>query len=361
MTGWTPQQSFVTLLVIATLAFVWLVTPFAGPILWAIVVAMLFTPLNRRLVRAMPRRKSIAAALTLLAIIACLLIPAALIGVALAQEVVAMIARLRSGNFEAAEVLLRLRTTLPQWLLDMIGPNALTDLGTTRQWVAANFADQLQGLARRALNVGQSAFGVLVQLGVLLYLCFFFLRDGERIVAHLRRVAPIDAKRGGALLERFITVVYATIKGSLIVAAAQGAVGGIVFWAIGIHAPLLWGVAMAFMSLLPAVGTGIIWVPTAIYLLATGSIWQGLTLVFCGLFVIGVVDNILRPILVGREARIPDYVAFVATLGGLQLFGVNGLIIGPAIAGLFLAAWDLHVASVRQARVAGEPTDESAT
>jgi len=295
----------------------------------------------------------------LVAIIACLVVPAALLGVALAQEVAAMIASLRSGNFEAADVLVRLRTTLPKWMLDMIGPNAFTDLDTTRQWVAANFADQLQGIVRRALNIGQSAFGVIVSLGVLLYLCFFFVRDGEHIVAHLRRLAPFDAERGGALLERFITVVHATIKGSLIVAAAQGAVGGIVFWAIGIHAPLLWGVAMAFMSLLPAVGTGIIWVPTAIYLLATGSVWQGLTLVFCGLFVIGVVDNILRPVLVGREARIPDYIAFVATLGGLALFGVNGLILGPAIAGLFLSAWELHVASTRKARIAGEGGETS--
>lgn len=359
MNGWTAQRSFLALLLIATAAFAWLVTPLLGPIVWAIVLAMLFAPLNRRLVRAMPRRKSLAATLTLLVIIACLVIPAVLLGVALVREVGALLAGLHAGNFAAAEVLARVRSALPQWLLDMIGPNALTDLDTARQWIATNFASQAQGLARRVLDFGQSAFGVIVQLGVLLYLAFFFLRDGERIMAHLRRVAPIDAERGGALLDRFISVVHATIKGSLIVAAAQGTVGGLVFWAIGVPAALLWGVAMAFMSLLPAVGTGIIWVPTAIYLLVTGSVWQGVVLIFCGLFVIGVVDNILRPILVGRDARMPDYMVFVATLGGLDLFGVNGLIIGPAIAGLFLAAWELHIAGVRRARVgAGEESAE---
>jgi len=360
MNGWTTQQSFVALLVLATAAFVWLVIPLVGPIIWAIVVAMLFAPLNRRLVRAMPRRKSLAATLTLLVIIACLVLPAVLLGVALVREVGALLAGLRSGNFAAADVLARVRSALPQWLLDMIGPSALTDLDTARQWISTNSASQLQGLARRVFDFGQSAFGVIVQIGVLLYLAFFFLRDGERIMAHLRRVAPIDAERGGALLERFISVVHATIKGSLIVAAVQGTVGGIIFWAIGIHAALLWGVAMAFMSLLPAVGTGIIWVPTAIYLLATGSIWQGVVLVFCGLFVIGMVDNLLRPMLVGRDARMPDYIVFVATLGGLHLFGVNGLIIGPAIAGLFLSAWELHIASVRRARVGSGASEEGA-
>jgi predicted PurR-regulated permease PerM len=352
--GWTTQRSFLTVLVFATAAFVWLVTPLAGPILWAIVMAMLFAPLNRRLVRAMPRRKSLAAAITLVAIIACLLVPAILLGVALVDEVGVMIAGLRSGNSATIDLLARVRTTLPKWLLDMIGPDSFSDLDSARQWVATNFADQLQGAVRRALSIGQSAFGVLIQLSVLLYLSFFFVRDGERIVAHLRRVAPLDAERGGALLERFISVVHATIKGSLVVALVQGTVGGVVFWAIGVHAALLWGVAMAFMSLLPAVGSGVIWVPAAIYLLATGAIWQGATLVFCGLFVIGMVDNILRPILVGREARIPGYVAFVATLGGLHLFGINGLILGPAIAGLFFSAWELHVAGVRKLRVEGE-------
>ena len=197
-------------------------------------------------------------------------------------------------------------------------------------------------------GITSAVFGLLVGLGVMLYLAFFLIRDGRIIAGVIDRAAPLRDEERRAVLERFIVVIRATIKGSLIVAIAQGAVGGIVFWAIGMSAPLLWGVAMGFMSLLPAIGTGLIWVPVAIYLLATGAIWQGVTLIFCGLFVIGLVDNLLRPILVGRDARMPDYIAFISTLGGLELLGLNGFILGPAIAALFLVCWELYFTSSAQ-------------
>jgi predicted PurR-regulated permease PerM len=138
-----------------------------------------------------------------------------------------------------------------------------------------------------------------------------------------------------------VVVIRATIKGSVVVAIVQGLIGGLVFWALGIEGALLWGVLMGAFSLLPAVGTGIIWVPMALYLLFTGQIWQGVALVFCGILVIGMVDNVLRPILVGHETRIPDYVVLITTLGGLELFGFHGIVIGPVIAAMFIAVWNL--------------------
>jgi predicted PurR-regulated permease PerM len=146
-----------------------------------------------------------------------------------------------------------------------------------------------------------------------------------------------------ALMRQFVIVIRATIKGSIVVAILQGLIGGLVFGALGISGALLWGVMMGFFSLLPAVGTGLIWAPVAIYLLATGAIWKGLILIFCGMFVIGMVDNLLRPILVGRDTRIPDYVVLITTLGGLQLFGFNGIVIGPVIAALFIATWQIVI------------------
>jgi predicted PurR-regulated permease PerM len=130
-----------------------------------------------------------------------------------------------------------------------------------------------------------------------------------------------------------------------VVAVIQGAIGGIVFWILGIHSALLWGVLMAFLSLLPAIGTGIVWVPVAVYLLVTGAVWEGIILILCGLFIIGLVDNLLRPILVGRDARMPDYVVLISTLGGLEVLGFNGLVIGPVTAALFIAAWDIFARS----------------
>ena len=125
------------------------------------------------------------------------------------------------------------------------------------------------------------------------------------------------------------------------VAASQGLLGGFIFWALGIQGPVLWGVLMAFLSLLPAVGAGLIWVPVAIYFFATGALWQAVTLTAFGVFVIGLVDNILRPVLVGKDTKMPDYVVLISTLGGMALFGLNGFVIGPVIAALFMATWDL--------------------
>jgi predicted PurR-regulated permease PerM len=158
---------------------------------------------------------------------------------------------------------------------------------------------------------------------------------------------PLEPAPRDALARQFVLMIRATIKGSLVVAILQGLIGGIVFWFIGINGAMLWGILMGAFSLLPAVGTGIVWVPVAIYLFATGAIWQGLALVFCGIFVIGMVDNVVRPILVGRDTRIPDYVVLISTLGGLDLFGFNGIIIGPVIAALFIAIWNI-VTSLRQ-------------
>jgi len=125
------------------------------------------------------------------------------------------------------------------------------------------------------------------------------------------------------------------------VAAAQGALGGLIFWILGIQGPVLWGVVMAFLSLLPAVGAGLIWAPVAIYFLATGDMGKGLILIAYGVLVIGLVDNVLRPLLVGKDTKMPDYIVLISTLGGMALFGLTGFVIGPVIAALFMAIWDM--------------------
>jgi predicted PurR-regulated permease PerM len=135
------------------------------------------------------------------------------------------------------------------------------------------------------------------------------------------------------------------VKGNIVVALVQGALGGLIFWLLGIHAALLWAVLMAAVSLLPAVGTALIWLPVAVYLLASGSVWKGIVLVAYGVVVIGLVDNVLRPVLVGKDTKLPDYVILVSTLGGIAIFGFNGLVIGPVIAAMFMAAWDIFAAS----------------
>lgn len=339
------ERSFLALVALVSLAFAWIIVPFFGAVLWGVVVAILFAPLNAWLLRRMPGRENVAALITLLAIIALVILPSIILGIFLVQEVTGIYARIRSGDIDFASYFRDFRHAMPDWLDIGLRRMGLTDIGSLREKLSSGFASGAQALAGQVINIGQSAFGFLMALGVMLYLTFFLLRDGDRLAVRLRRAVPLADEQRDALLAKFIAVVRATIKGSIVVAIVQGLIGGIVFWALGIHGALLWGVLMGFLSLLPAIGTGLVWVPVAIYLLASGAIWQGVVLVLCGLFVIGMVDNILRPILVGRDTSMPDYMVLVSTLGGIQIFGFNGFVIGPVIAALFLAAWDIFAHS----------------
>lgn len=339
------DTSFAVLILAVSLAFAWIVQPLFGAILWGVIASIFFAPLNDRLLRAMPTRNNLAALLTLLVIMAMVILPAILLSAFLLQEVAGVYARMQSGEVDPGTYFLRFQAHLPQWLKSLLTGLGLTDFEAVRTKLTAGIAASFQTLTARAFSIGQSAFGFVVALGVMLYLTFFLLRDGKQVAARVETAIPLDPDQRTALLAKFAAVIRATIKGSLVVAVIQGAIGGIVFWALGIHSALLWGVLMALLSLLPAIGTGIVWAPVAVYLLVTGAVWEGVILILCGLFVIGLVDNLLRPILVGRDARMPDYVVLISTLGGLQVLGFNGLVIGPAAAALFIASWDIFARS----------------
>lgn len=333
------DRAFLILLTAASLAFAWVLLPMFGAILWSLIATILFAPLNARLLRRMPARRNSAAFLVLLLVVALVILPAIMLAIAVIEQLAGLYEQLRSGQIDLARYFAQFQHALPGWARRLLFQAGLTDLDAVRERLAAGFMRSFETVARQALNVGQSAFSFVVAVGVMLYLTFFLLRDGEGLQRQLAQAAPLRQEQWQGLAERFATVVRATIKGSIIVGIAQGAIGGTVFWALGIPAALLWGVLMAFLSLLPAIGTGIVWVPVALFLLVSGAVAKGLILVFCGLFVIGMVDNILRPILVGRDTRIPDWLVLLTTLGGLEVFGFNGIVIGPVIAAMFMAAW----------------------
>lgn len=335
------SRPFLVVLTAVSAAFAMILWPFFAAILWAVIAAILFAPVYDRLLRAMPKRPNSAALLTLLVIVGVVILPAALLTIALVGEATSVYGRIQSGDIDLIRLFEQFRAGLPGWATEALENMGVDNVAAARDMFGSDAADAVRAVLSQALQVGQSLFGLLVSLSVMLYLCFFLLRDGMAIQARISTAVPLSADHLGRLVDRFIVVVRATIKGSIIVAILQGLIGGVVLWALGVDAPLLWGVLMGAASLIPAVGTGLVWVPMALYLLFTGAIWQGLVLVFCGLFVIGMVDNVIRPILVGRETRIPDYLVLIATLGGLQFFGFHGIVIGPVIAAMFIAVWDI--------------------
>lgn len=335
------DAGFLVLVVLVTLAFAYLVAPFFGAILWGLVAAILFAPIYRRLRIRFGGHENTAATLTLLLILTVVIAPAFLLGVSLVQEAASLYAQLQSGAIDLTKIFDNLRGALPRVVRGWLDSTGLTDFAAAQRMLGSSITSGLQSIASRALLFGQGALSFLASLGVMLYLTYFLLRDGRELGHQVKSAVPLRPELRDRLVENFIVVVRATMKGTVVVAIVQGFIGGVTFWILGVEAPLLWGLMMGFFSLVPAVGTAIIWVPVAIYLLLTGSVWEGAVLTFCGIFIIGMVDNLLRPILVGKETRMPDFVVLIATLAGIELFGLNGFIVGPMIAALFITVWNL--------------------
>lgn len=336
------ERVFLGFVAVATIAMAWIASPFYGAILWALTAAIVFAPVNARLTRALNGHRNTAAGLTLLSIIAIVIVPAFVIGSLLVEEALGTYQMLEKQQLDIGATLEAARSGLPQPVLQAIDKYALTDLDKIEERLSAVLTSGLRVAAEQALSIGQSAFGFAVSLSIMLYLTYFLLRDGRSISQMVSSRMPLAPAKRRALFEKFTTVIRATIKGSIVVAIAQGLIGGLTFYFLDIRAPLLWGVVMGMLSLVPAIGTGLVWVPVAIYLLATEDFGRGITLLLIGFFIISMVDNILRPILVGKDTRMPDYVVLIATLGGIAVMGINGFIIGPVIAAMFMAAWDIY-------------------
>lgn len=342
ISGWTLENiGFATLVIAVTALFAWMLTPYFGAILWGLVAAIVFRPLYVWLAKQFGGRKGSAASVTLILIISVVIVPAGLLGASLVAEASGIYERVQSGQLDLGAILVKGVTSLPGPLETWARDYGLADPERIRTMIAPSLSTGLRTVAGQALTVGQGALSFLAALGVMLYLTFFLLRDSEQLGDRFRTALPLEPALRDQLIEKFLTVVRAIMKGTVAVAVMQGIVGGLIFWMLGVEGALLWGLMMGFFSLIPAVGTGIVWVPVALYLIATGSFWEGAILVFCGLFIIGLIDNLLRPILVGKDTKLPDFVVLIATVAGLELFGLTGFIIGPIIAALFIAVWDM--------------------
>ena len=335
------DRTFLLLLIAVSIAFLAILWPYYEAVFWGVALAILFAPLHRRLLARMPQRRNLAALCTLLLCLVLVILPVTLLGIALVQEASHLYERIRSGQLNFGAYFQQVINAMPSWAMGWLDRMQLTSVSALQDKLSAVSVQASQLIATRALNIGQNTLQFVVSLGVMLYLLFFLLRDGRSLATRIRNAIPLKESQKTNLSSKFTTVIRATLKGNLMVAACQGLLGGLIFWTLGVQGPILWGVLMAFLSLLPAIGAGLIWAPVAIYFLATGALWQAAILTAFGVAVIGMVDNVLRPILVGRDTKMPDYVILISTLGGMTLLGLNGFVIGPVIAALVMACWDL--------------------
>ncbi|MHC8366141.1 AI-2E family transporter [Pseudomonas sp. ZT5P21] len=337
------NKSLVILLGLVTAAFIWILLPFYGAVFWAVILGILFSPLQRRLQLKFGWPRNLTSLLTLGICLIIAILPVIILGILLVQEGAALYKSIESGELDIAGYVTNFKHSLPksfQLILDRAGVGELDGL---REKIIKSAVSGNEFIATKAFSFGQGTFDFLIGFFIMLYLLFFFLRDGAELARKVRAAVPLEEHQKRRLQLKFNRVVRATVKGNLLVAITQGALGGIIFWFLDIPSALLWAVLMAFLSLLPAVGAGIVWGPVAAFLLFSGAVWQGVALGLFGVFVIGLVDNVLRPILVGKDTKMPDYLILISTLGGLAIFGLNGFVIGPLIAALFMSSWSIFI------------------
>ncbi|WP_062063492.1 AI-2E family transporter [Cellvibrio sp. OA-2007] len=349
-------RTFLLFLLIITVGFLMILKPFFGTIFWACAITIIFYPMQTRLLKYLNGRSTVSALLTLTTCILVVVLPVTLLISSVVSEGAAYYGKLESGEVNPAQYLDQVRTAFPavQQTLERFG----IDFAKIKEGVLSVSMSGGKWIAQHALSIGQNTFKLLLNICLMLYLTFFLLRDGNYLMELLIRALPLGDTRERMLFAKFGEVTRATIKGNMVIAIVQGSLGGLVFWALGIPGALLWGVVMAVMSLIPAVGPAIVWAPVAIYLFAAGDNIKGMILVGVGMGVIGLIDNILRPILVGRDTKLPDYIVLLSTLGGLGLFGINGFVIGPLVAALFIAFWEIFIREVNVPDAGTEPQAE---
>jgi predicted PurR-regulated permease PerM len=334
------RQAFLLLLVAGiSLLFVLVIRRFLLAVLLAAVFAGMAYPLYRWLLRRVRGRRALAAVATILVLVLGVALPLAGFLTMVAAEAV-QVSQGAGDWFQQQQGRLddlrRLAERIP--FAGRLVPESGTVVEQFRE-VAGRTGGALVGKVAAATR-GTLSF--LLQLFVLLYAMFFFLLDGPDILRKILYYIPLDPAEEEALLERFVSVTRATLKGSLLIGAIQGATAGLAFWAVGVPGAAFWGTVMVVLSVIPAVGAALVWVPAVVYLFLVGKVAAGVGLfVWCAL-VVSTIDNFLRPRLVGRDARMSDLLILLSTLGGIFVFGAVGFIVGPIVAALFVTIWHIY-------------------
>ncbi len=337
-------RTFLLFLAIVTVGFLMMLKPFFGSIFWACALAVIFYPLKQKLLHRWPGRRNLASLVTLGLCVIVVILPMAIVISSVVNEGLGLYDKLQAGTVSPAQAIEHLHSRFPQvqTLMNRLGMN-----------VESLKADAINAalasgkyLAQHTFDIGQNAFTFLLNLALMLYITFFMLRDGHKLLDLMMRALPLEDSRERMLFALFAEVTRATIKGNIVIAIVQGTLGGITLALLGVNGALLWGVLMALASLIPSIGSALVWVPIALWLLATGDATAAIILVVVGAGVIGLIDNLLRPILVGRDTKLPDYLVLLSTLGGIALFGVNGFVIGPLVAAVFLAFWGIFIREI---------------
>ena len=339
-----PRFIFFAMLALVTFFIGYILRPFFFAIFWAVLLAAVFAPLNNRFKRRFTS-PSLSAGLSLAAVLVTLILPAGLI-----------LALLVGESFELYQAI---STNGSDWmksltgLISSIGGHPLlARFNIDQEWITDKSLELAKAVAdflfANLSALTQNTILFLIQFAVMLYSLFYFLRDGEDFLKTLFRYIPVDDRHMNKFVSEFLVTSKATLKFTVVIGGIQGLLGGLIFYITGIDRVLVWGVLMVGLSIVPAIGSAIIWVPAGIIMLLLGHIWQGITILVFGAVVISMVDNLLRPILLGNDIQMHPLFIFLSTLGGIAVFGFSGFVLGPVLVSFFLASWDLFLELYRE-------------
>ena len=314
--------------------------PFIEVLLWAVVLVVVFYPVHKR-IEARMNGSAWSAVVSTLLVIVTILVPLTLITYAVVRELTGFADALQ-GNIQS---LLDPNSPTTGKYLRWLGQYVNIEQWLSREEIVKRLGSYSSAIAGRAQSIVVGLLGVVIEIFFVIFTMYYLFRDGDRLRAALRFSLPLEGLKANEIIERTREVISASVYGVLVIATIQGALGGLIFFALGLPSPLLWGVVMMFFSMIPMAGAFIVWVPAAIYLLIMGHYVKAVILIAFGALVIGSVDNFLRPKLVGERTRLHELLIFFSVLGGLQFFGVLGLVLGPAVVAITLALLDI----VRQA------------
>ncbi|MEK7181797.1 MAG: AI-2E family transporter, partial [Patescibacteria group bacterium] len=329
---------FFILLTLVGVAVFFIFRPFITAIIAAAIISALFKRPYNFLERVMHGHRGIAAFFTCILVILIIVTPILIVLSMAIGEASSIYGAL--GEQTKIEQFIDKTITLSENVPIL---NLVIDRDTLNQERLLLDAKQLSGNALGLLQAAYTSISHFIfWIFVMFFTLFYFLIDGKRALRYIMRMSPLRNEHDKLLVEKFVSISRATLKGTLVVGAIQGFIGGVVFWIAGVPSPAIWGFIMLLFSMIPLVGTAVVWLPTALIMLALGNVWQGVFIIAVGAGVISTIDNILRPKLVGRDTQMHPLMIFFATLGGISVFGLPGFIMGPIIISLFMALGEIY-------------------
>ncbi len=336
--------TFFAALIVISIVFIYIMKPFLYPILWAAIIAGMFYPVYTK-IKSKIKNANLSSFITILVVLIIIIIPVTVLSGLVAKESVDIYTSLTNNQGS----IINASKNVIHWIQN----NPITDrLNLDEKAVTEKLVEIAKTVTdfilAGAKKLTQNSLTFLIMFIIMFYTLFFFLKDGETLLKRLAHLSPLGEKHEITMYKKFTSTTRAVLKGSLIVGGVQGLLTGLLFYFTGIEGSLIWGIITMLFAVIPGFGSYIIWLPAALIMFVLGNNLEGFLILIIGTLLISQIDNLIRPILVGKDTQMHPLLILFSTLGGILLFGISGFVIGPVVVALFLSLWEMYEQYYRQ-------------